>query len=170
VTKQALSTFGGVARRFTVVGRAAGRVLVDDCGHHPAEVRATLDAARRAYPSEDHRVVVAFQPHRYTRTRDLFDDFSRAFNQADVLLVTDIYAAGESAIEGVSAERLVQSIREHGHHNAHYVPDKAELPEVLERLTREGDIVIALGAGDVNASLPALLTRLEGAAKKGPAP
>jgi UDP-N-acetylmuramate--alanine ligase len=170
VTKQALSTFGGVARRFTVVGRAAGRTLVDDYGHHPAEVRATLDAARRAFPSEDHRVVVAFQPHRYTRTRDLFDDFSRAFNQADVLVVTDIYAAGEQPIEGVSAERLVQSIREHGHHNAHYVPDKTELPAVLEGLTREGDIVIALGAGDVNASLAGLKTRLEASAKKDPSP
>ena len=161
VTKQALSTFGGVARRFSVVGRAAGRTLVDDYGHHPAEIRATLDAARRAFPSEDHRVVVAFQPHRHTRTRDLFDDFSRAFNQADVLVVTDIYAAGESPIEGVSAERLVQSIREHGHHHAHYVADKADLPEVLEGLTREGDIVIALGAGDVNASLAGLKARLE---------
>jgi UDP-N-acetylmuramate--alanine ligase len=166
VTKQALSTFGGVARRFTVVGRSQGRTLVDDYGHHPAEVKATLDAARRAYPSEDHRIVVAFQPHRYTRTRDLFDDFSRAFNQADVLIVTDIYAAGEAPLEGVTAEKLVQSIREHGHHNAHYVPDKAELPEVLERMSREGDIVIALGAGDVNASLPALLSRLDAAANK----
>jgi UDP-N-acetylmuramate--alanine ligase len=166
VTKQALSTFGGVSRRFTVVGRAVGRTLVDDYGHHPAEIRATLEAARRAYPSEEHRIVVAFQPHRYTRTRDLFDDFSRAFNQADVLVVTDIYAAGEAPIEGVSAERLVQSIREHGHHAAHYVQDKAELPRVLEQMSREGDIVITLGAGDVNAALPALKTRLEASAAK----
>ncbi|NUP12577.1 MAG: UDP-N-acetylmuramate--L-alanine ligase [Polyangiaceae bacterium] len=161
VTKQALSTFGGVARRFSVVGRVKGRVLVDDYGHHPAEIRATLEAARRAYSSEDHRIVVAFQPHRHTRTRDLFDDFSRAFNEADVLLVTDIYAAGEAPIPGVSAESLVQSIREHGHHAAHLVQDKAELPAMLEQLTREGDIVIALGAGDVNACLPALKARLE---------
>lgn len=168
VTKQALSTFGGVARRFTVVARSAGRTLVDDYGHHPAEIRATLDAARRAFPSEDHRIVVAFQPHRYTRTRDLFDDFSRAFNQADVLVVTDIYAAGEAPIEGVTAERLVQSIREHGHHHAHYVADKSELPEVLEHLTREGDIVIALGAGDVNASLAGLKARLEATPKQEP--
>ena len=104
---------------------------------------------------------VAFQPHRHTRTRDLFDDFTRAFNQADVLLVTDIYAAGEQPIAGVTAERLVQSIREHGHHDASYVPNKTELPEALERIVRPGDVVIALGAGDVNASVVALKARLE---------
>jgi UDP-N-acetylmuramate--alanine ligase len=168
VTKQALSTFGGVARRFTVIGTVAGITLVDDYGHHPAEVRATLDAARRAYPGEAHRVVVAFQPHRYTRTRDLYDDFCRAFNQADVLMVTDIYAAGEVPIPGTSAERLVQSIREHGHHDATYVADKAELPAALEKIVRQGDVVIALGAGDVNASVRALKTRLE--AKFGVSP
>jgi UDP-N-acetylmuramate--alanine ligase len=94
------STASRGASRSSGVRRAG--CLVDDYGHHPAEIRATLDAARRAFPSEDHRVVVAFQPHRYSRTRDLFDDFSRAFNQADVLLVTDIYAAGEAPIEGAT--------------------------------------------------------------------
>jgi UDP-N-acetylmuramate--alanine ligase len=161
VTKQALSTFGGVARRFTVIGSFDGVTLVDDYGHHPAEIRATIDAARRAFPGEDHRVVVAFQPHRHTRTRDLFDDFTRAFNQADVLLVTDIYPAGESPIPGITAERLVQSIREHGHHDARFVPDKADLPDAIERILRPGDVVIALGAGDVNASVRELKARLE---------
>jgi UDP-N-acetylmuramate--alanine ligase len=160
VTKQSLATFGGVARRFTVVGEVGGVVLVDDYGHHPAEIRATLEAAQRAYPGDDHRIVVAFQPHRHTRTRDLFDDFTRAFNQADVLLVTDIYAAGEQPIPGVTAEGLVQSIREHGHHDARFVKDKAELPDVLLGLVRPGDIVIALGAGDVNASVRELRDRL----------
>src|SRR5262245_17640872 len=160
VTKQALSTFGGVARRFSVVGTVSGVTLVDDYGHHPAEIRATIEAAQRAFPGEDHRIVVAFQPHRYTRTRDLFDDFTRAFNQADVLLVTEIYPAGEKALPGVSAERLVQAIREHGHHDARYVPNKAELPEQLERVIRAGDVVIALGAGDVNASVRQLRDRL----------
>jgi UDP-N-acetylmuramate--alanine ligase len=164
VTKQALTTFGGVARRFSVVGTVGGIVLVDDYGHHPAEVRATLDAARRAYPGEEHRVVVAFQPHRYTRTRDLFDDFTRAFNQADVLLVTDIYPAGEAPIPGIGAERLVQSIREHGHHDARYVANKADLPEELLALVRPGDVVIALGAGDINASVVSLKGLLERAA------
>jgi len=161
VTKQALATFGGVARRFTVLGTVGGVTLVDDYGHHPAEIRATIEAARRAFPGEEHRIVVAFQPHRHTRTRDLFDDFTRAFNQADVLVVTDIYAAGEAPIPGISAERLVQSIREHGHHDASYVANKAELPAALEAIARPGDVVIALGAGDVNASVRALRTRLE---------
>jgi UDP-N-acetylmuramate--alanine ligase len=161
VTKQALATFGGVARRFTIVGVSDGVTLVDDYGHHPAEIRATLEAARRAYSGDDHRVVVAFQPHRYTRTRDLFEDFTRAFNQADVLVVTDIYAAGEAPIPGATSDRLVQAIREHGHHDARYVANKADLPDVLEQLARPGDVVIALGAGDVNASVRELKTRLD---------
>src|SRR5262245_26805880 len=161
VTKLALSTFGGVARRFTIVGTVGGVTLGDDYGHHPAEIRATIEAARRAYPAEGNRVVVAFQPHRHTRTRDLFDDFTRAFNQADVLMVTDIYAAGEAPVPGVTAERLVQAIREHGHHDAAYVADKNELPEVLERVVRPGDVVIALGAGDINNAVRGLKTRLD---------
>src|SRR5262249_9268088 len=138
------------------IGVVGGVTLVDDYGHHPAEIRATIEAAQRAYPGEGHRIVVAFQPHRYTRTRDLFDDFTRAFNQADVLLVTDIYAAGEAPIAGASAERLVQAIREHGHHDATYVADKEEVPEALEKVVRQGDVVIALGAGDINRSVRAL--------------
>ncbi|AUX40779.1 UDP-N-acetylmuramate--alanine ligase [Sorangium cellulosum] len=166
VTKQALATFGGVARRFTIVGSIGGITLVDDYGHHPAEIRATVDAARRAFPGEDHRIVVAFQPHRHTRTRDLFDEFTRAFNLADVLLVTDIYAAGEPPIPGVTAERLVQSIREHGHHDARFVADKADLAEALEQIVRPGDVVIALGAGDVNACVRDLKARLEAKAQR----
>jgi UDP-N-acetylmuramate--alanine ligase len=161
VTKHSLATFGGVARRFTIVGTSGGVTLVDDYGHHPAEVRATIEAARRAYPAEGNRVVVAFQPHRHTRTRDLFDDFTRAFNLADVLIVTDIYAAGEAPIPGITAERLVQAIREHGHHDASYVADKNDLPEVLERVVRPGDVVIALGAGDINNAVRGLKVRLD---------
>jgi len=159
VTKQALATFGGVGRRFSVIGEPSGIVLVDDYGHHPAEIEATLDAAQRAY---NRRVVVAFQPHRYTRTRDLFDGFSRAFNKADVVIVTDIYPAGEAAIPGVTAATLAQSIREHGHHDVTYVADKRAVVDELERRIEKGDIVIALGAGDINASVRELATRLEG--------
>jgi UDP-N-acetylmuramate--alanine ligase len=167
VTKEALATFGGVARRFTIVGDVDGIVLVDDYGHHPAEVRATLEAASKAYRGDDRRIVVAFQPHRYTRTRDLFDDFSRAFNDADVLLVTDVYAAGEAPIPGATSERLVQSIREHGHHDARYVRNKADLPAALLELVRPGDVVIALGAGDINASVRDLKALLEARAGAG---
>jgi UDP-N-acetylmuramate--alanine ligase len=161
VTKQALATFGGVGRRFSIVGEPGGITLVDDYGHHPAEIEATLDAAQRAF---NRRVVVAFQPHRYTRTRDLFDGFSRAFNKADVVIVTDIYPAGEQPIAGVTASHLAQSIREHGHHDVTYVPDKRAVPDVLESRVERGDIVIALGAGDINASVRELAVRL---GKKG---
>jgi UDP-N-acetylmuramate--alanine ligase len=157
VTKQALATFGGVGRRFSIVAEVSGITLVDDYGHHPAEIEATLDAAQRAY---NRRVVVAFQPHRHTRTRDLFDGFTRAFNKADVVIVTDIYAAGEAPIPGVSAARLAQSIREHGHHDVTYVEDKRSVPDELERRLRPGDVIIALGAGDINASVRELATRL----------
>jgi UDP-N-acetylmuramate--alanine ligase len=158
VTKQALATFGGVGRRFSIVGEPSGIVLVDDYGHHPAEIEATLDAAQRAY---NRRVVVAFQPHRYTRTRDLFDDLSRAFNKADVVIVTDIYPAGEPAIVGITAQKLAQSIREHGHHDVTYVADKRAVPDELEKRVERGDIVIALGAGDINAAVRELAARLE---------
>jgi UDP-N-acetylmuramate--alanine ligase len=168
VTKQALATFGGVARRFTIIGQVEGRTLVDDYGHHPAEIRATLEAARRAFPGEDRRIVVAFQPHRFSRTRDLFDDFSRAFNLADLLYVTEIYPGGEKPIEGVTGEKLLQSIREHGHHAAHFVKDKKDLPDVLLSATRPGDVVISLGAGDVNQSVAGLKTKLEAIAGGAP--
>jgi UDP-N-acetylmuramate--alanine ligase len=158
VTKQALATFGGVGRRFSIVGEPLGITLVDDYGHHPAEIEATLDAAQRAY---NRRVVVAFQPHRFSRTRDLFDGFTRAFNKADVVLVTDIYAAGEAPIAGITAGALAQSIREHGHHDVTYVADKAEVVDELERRVREGDVVIALGAGDINSVIRELNARLD---------
>ena len=171
VTKQALATFGGVARRFTVVADVAGVVLIDDYGHHPAEIRATLDAARRAYPEEQHRIVVAFQPHRFTRTRDLFEDFTRAFNQSDVLVVTDIYPAGEAAIPGVDSERLVKAIKNHGLKEVELVRDKAELPARLLEIARLGDVVIALGAGDVNRVLDELRMALASrAGEEGKAP
>jgi UDP-N-acetylmuramate--alanine ligase len=160
VTKEALATFRGVARRFTIVGEVNGITLVDDYGHHPAEIEATLAAAQAAY---DRRVVVAFQPHRYTRTRDLFLEFTRAFNQADVLLLTDVYAAGEQPIEGATSEALARAIRHHGHHSVRHVPDKTLVADALAEIVQPGDIVIALGAGDINQSVRDLLQRLQGA-------
>lgn len=159
VMKEAFSTFSGVARRFSVVDQVAGVTLVDDYGHHPAEVVATLDAARRAY---DQRVLVAFQPHRYTRTEHLFDDFTRAFNKADLLLLTDIYPAGEKPIPGITSERLARAIADHGHHAVSYVPDRSALAERLAAEARPGDVVIALGAGDINRVLPEIAQRLRG--------
>jgi UDP-N-acetylmuramate--alanine ligase len=150
VMKEALATFHGVARRFSIVDEAEGVTLVDDYGHHPAEIEATLSAARNAY---DKRILVAFQPHRYTRTESLWDDFTRSFNKADVVLVCDIYAAGEKAIPGISSELLAKAIAEHGHGAVRYVRDRAELAAELARIARPGDVVIALGAGDVNKVL-----------------
>ncbi|HZO11727.1 MAG TPA: UDP-N-acetylmuramate--L-alanine ligase, partial [Polyangiaceae bacterium] len=140
VTKHALATFSGVGRRFTITAEVDGVTLIDDYGHHPAEIVATLEAARRAFPAEQHRLVVAFQPHRYSRTRDLFDDFIGAFNQADVLFVADIYAAGEKPIDGISSEALVRAIVDHGHQRASLERDKNALPERLVELVRPGDV------------------------------
>jgi UDP-N-acetylmuramate--alanine ligase len=156
-THEALASFAGVQRRFTIVDEVDGITLVDDYGHHPAEIEATLEAAYAAF---GRRLVVAFQPHRYTRTRDLFDAFTRAFNRADVLVMTEVYAAGEARIEGASGERLADAIRKHGHHRVTFEADKSKLPETLERIVQPGDMVIALGAGDVNQSLKGLAERL----------
>jgi UDP-N-acetylmuramate--alanine ligase len=150
VMKEALATFGGVARRFTIVGTPGQVTLVDDYGHHPAEIRATLQAARNAY---NRRILVAFQPHRHTRTESLFDEFTRAFNHADVLFVTDIYAAGEAPIEGVTPERLVEEIRGHGHQSVRYVSDRQELAIAIANEAKPGDVVLSLGAGDINKVL-----------------
>jgi UDP-N-acetylmuramate--alanine ligase len=168
VVKQALATFGGVGRRFTIVADVGGVKLVDDYGHHPAEIRATLEAARRAFPAEQHRIVAVFQPHRYTRVESLFDDFVTAFNEADRLYVTDIYAAGEKPIPGVSAERLAREIESHGHQGVSFVADKNELPATLRGEVREGDVVITLGAGDINRMLRELATLLAGPSEGTP--
>jgi len=150
VVKEALATFHGVARRFSIVDEVDGVALVDDYGHHPAEVEATLNAARRAY---EGRILVAFQPHRFTRTENLFDEFTRAFNNADQLFLTDIYAAGEKPIPGITSQRLADAIAEHGHHSVKYAPDRAAMSAELARAARPGDVVIALGAGDINKIL-----------------
>lgn len=162
VTRQALATFQGVQRRFTIVGEARGITLVDDYGHHPAEVEATLRAAKAGF---GRRVIAAFQPHRYTRTRDLFHEFTRAFNLADVLVVTEVYAAGETPIAGATGERLADAIRRHGHRHVVFEGDKHKVVDRLEALAQPGDMVIALGAGDINQSVRALLARLSGPAQ-----
>ena len=164
--REAIASFHGVQRRFTVVGQPAlmraGRsgdvMVIDDYGHHPAEIEATLDAAQRGF---DRRVVVAFQPHRYTRTQALFGDFTRAFNKADLVLVTEVYPAGEQPIEGATGRALADAIRAHGHHAVRYVADKNDVAAELYREVRAGDLVIALGAVDINASARKLVAALE---------
>jgi UDP-N-acetylmuramate--alanine ligase len=157
--REALATFGGVQRRFTIIGEQDGITVVDDYGHHPAEVMATLEAAQRAY---GRRIVVAFQPHRYTRTHHLFDELSRAFNRADVLLVSDVYAAGEQPIPGADSAHLVDAIRAHGHRDVAHVAARADLAAALQARVEPGDVVITLGAGDITKTGPELVALLGG--------
>jgi UDP-N-acetylmuramate--alanine ligase len=158
--QRALADFTGVQRRFQVRGEARGVLVVDDYGHHPAEIRATLAAAKAGY---DRRVVTVFQPHRYSRTQHLRQEFLTAFNQSDVLLVMDIYAAGEAPIPGVHARDLAEGIAAHGHREVHYLNgDRAAIVDFLCESTRSGDLVLTLGAGDVGALGAEVLARLGG--------
>jgi len=160
-TQRALAGFAGVQRRFQVRGTVAGITVVDDYGHHPAEIRATLAAAKAGF---DSRVVTVFQPHRYTRTFHLRQEFLTAFNQADVLLVMDIYPAGEAPIPGVTAADLAEGIRAHAHRDVTYVGgDRAVVVQHLIDICRRGDLVVTLGAGDVGQIGSELLARLEAA-------
>jgi UDP-N-acetylmuramate--alanine ligase len=143
----ALEQFLGIERRFQHKGEVAGITVIDDYGHHPSEVRATLEAARALHPG---RVVVAFQPHRYSRTRDLWDDFITAFNDADLVLITEVYAAGEEKILGAESAPLVEAIIAHGHRNAHFVSDLNDVVSLLLTKIEPGDLVITLGAGSIS--------------------
>ena len=157
--QKALAGFAGVQRRFQVRGQAASITVVDDYGHHPVEIRATLAAAKAGF---DRRVVVIFQPHRYTRTLHLREEFITAFNQADVLVVMDIYPAGEAPIPGVTAADLADAIRAHGHRDVTYLGhDRARILDHVIDISRPGDLVFTLGAGDVSQLGPELLRRLE---------
>jgi UDP-N-acetylmuramate--alanine ligase len=157
--QKALAGFAGVQRRFQIRGSARGVTVVDDYGHHPAEIRATLAAAKAGF---DCRVVTVFQPHRYTRTRHLRQEFLTAFNQTDVLIVMDIYPAGEAPIPGVTGEDLAEGIRAHGHRNVIYLGnDRTRVLEHLAEITRPGDLVLTLGAGDVSQLGPELLRHID---------
>jgi UDP-N-acetylmuramate--alanine ligase len=157
--QKALAGFAGVQRRFQIRGRADGVTVVDDYGHHPVEIRATLAAAKAGF---DCRIVTVFQPHRYTRTKHLFEQFLTAFNETDVLIVMDIYGAGEAPIEGVDAAALAEGIRAHGHRQVTYLGgDRARIVDHVCSITRPGDLVLTLGAGDVSQLGPEILRRLQ---------
>jgi UDP-N-acetylmuramate--alanine ligase len=164
---KALAQFEGVARRFTVRGEVGGVTVVDDFGHHPAEVKATLSGAKSAFGGR--RVVAAFQPHRYTRTRDQLPEFSRAFHDADKVVICDIFAAGEKPIDGVSSEVLVKLARDAGHTDITYVPRREDIASWLDAQAKPGDLVITLGAGNIQLSCNEVIDLLEkrlGAATK----
>jgi UDP-N-acetylmuramate--alanine ligase len=151
-----LARFNGVDRRFQTRGVERGVTVVDDYGHHPTEVRATLQAARDAGYK---RVHVLFQPHRYTRTRDLMDDFAAAFTAADRVEVLDIYAASEQPIEGITPQALVRAMRAHGV-DAHYASTWEEAAERLAEFAASGEVVLTLGAGSVSQAGPVVLEAL----------
>jgi UDP-N-acetylmuramate--alanine ligase len=143
---QGLSRFGGIHRRFEIKGEKAGRIVLDDYAHHPAEIRATLAAARAAF---GRRVIAVFQPHRYTRLRDLFDDFLGAFDDAGVLFLLDVYPAGEDPIAGISSRRLYEALRARGHLEVHYLDGALPPSASVAKASRAGDLIVTMGAGDV---------------------
>jgi UDP-N-acetylmuramate--alanine ligase len=156
--RSGLEHFAGVGRRFEIKGNYNGVALIDDYGHHPAEIRATLEAARGCGYK---RLLVLFQPHRYTRTQQLWDDFCQSFNQADILVITDIYAAGEAPIEGITAERLAAGISSAGHKSVVYSSTLQGGIEFMLREARPGDAVLTIGAGSVGRVTDELAMLLE---------
>ncbi len=158
--QKALAEFRGVGRRFQRCGDVAltggGRfTLVDDYGHHPAEMAATLAAARGAFPGR--RIVLAFQPHRYTRTRDLFEDFVRVLSTADALLLAEVYPAGEAPIVAADGRSLARAVRVAGKVEPVFVDDISQMAEAIRRVARDSDVVLTMGAGSIG-NVPAQLT------------
>ena len=144
--KAGIEKFTGVFRRWELKAEVGGVTVIDDYAHHPTEIRATLAGAKAGWR---RRVICVFQPHLYSRTRDFYDEFGRAFFNADVLVLTDVYPAREEPIQGVSGELIVNAAREFGHKNVNYVPDKKDIPAYLLKIKRPGDIIITMGAGDI---------------------
>ena len=160
--RTALERFEGIDRRFQNLGDVKTRsgivTIVDDYGHHPTEVAATLAAAKSGYP--DRRVVLVFQPHRYTRTRDLMDDFAVALSETDALVLLDVYAAGEDAIAGADGRTMARAIRTRGAVDPVFVEHLEDLADVLDAILDDGDLVLTMGAGDIGAYAQTLAQRL----------
>lgn len=156
---EGLRTFQGVQRRMQQKGEERGITVVDDYGHHPTEIRATLSAIKTAWP--DKRLVVLFQPHRFSRTQGLFKDFLTAFHEADYLIMTDIYAASEKPIEGVTTVKLLEGIEAHGQRHTHYIPSVETMAEEVLGVVGENDLVLTLGAGNIVRVGEELLTLLQ---------
>ena len=159
IIARALGSFAGVQRRLELKGEVGGITVVDDYGHHPTEIRATLSAVKQAWP--DKRLVVLFQPHRYSRTKGLFSEFQTCFHQADCLVMTDIYAASEEPIEGVDSLRLLDKIKQHGQRNTAHVAEVDTLAAAVKDQLQSGDLVLTLGAGNIFRAGEDLLTLLE---------
>ena len=157
--RKGLAGFGGVKRRFTRVGEWNGATIFDDYGHHPVEIAAVLRAARA---STTHQVIAVVQPHRFTRLNSLFDQFATCFNDADCVIVADVYAAGETPIAGVDKDGLVAAIKAHGHRQVQALPSPEDLPGLIRDLAKPGDYVVLLGAGNITQWAYALPEQLQG--------
>ena len=158
VILRALAAFTGTGRRFELKKIVNDIMIVEDYGHHPTEIRATLDAAKRGWP---RRLVVVFQPHRYTRLSLLMKNFATAFNQADVLITTEVYPAGEPPIPGVTGRALFEEIQQHGHKSVRFEPDLKKIPALLGRIAEPNDLIIIQGAGNLNRIVPEIIAALE---------
>jgi UDP-N-acetylmuramate--alanine ligase len=161
--REGLAGFGGVKRRFTTTGVVGGVRIVDDYGHHPVEIAAVLKAARQVTQSAEGtgRVIAVVQPHRYTRLRDLMEEFSTCFSDADAVIVADVYPAGEQPLEGVDKHALVDGVRRFGHRSVQPLENAAVLPRVVKEEAKPGDLVVLLGAGDITSWAYALPAQLE---------
>ncbi len=160
--RKSFSNFKGIKRRFTRVGEVNGIMIIDDYGHHPKEIMATLKTAKQVVPEGQGRVIAVMQPHRYTRVRDLFNDFCTCFADADIVLVSDIYKAGEEPIAGIDRDNLIKGIKQSGKKEVYPIESPEELPLLIKDLAKSGDIIICLGAGDITkwaANLPLQLEK-----------
>ncbi|MBE0712094.1 MAG: UDP-N-acetylmuramate--L-alanine ligase [Candidatus Aminicenantes bacterium] len=155
---EALESYTGTGRRFELRKTVGGVMVVEDYAHHPTEIKATLEAAKRGWP---RRIVAVFQPHRYTRLAKLMTAFATSFNQADVLVLTEIYPAGEDPIPGVDGRALYEEVRKCGHKNALFEPDLKKIGAVLKKILVPDDIVLVLGAGNINRTIPDIIAKLE---------
>lgn len=154
--RDGLADFGGVFRRFELRGERNGVLVIDDYAHHPTEIRATIDAARKGWPGR--RVVAVFQPHTYTRTRDFVDEFASACTQADVVVLTDVYAAREQPLAGISGHLIADAATALGHTHVTYIPGVADIAPALSGMLRAGDVVVTMGAGDIHKVATALVS------------
>ena len=161
ILKKGIAGFTGVKRRFTKTGESHGITIIDDYAHHPIEIETMLKTARTAVAENDAKVIAVMQPHRYSRLDDLFEDFCKCFNEADTVIITDVYEAGETPIENRNKRALVDGIRNHGHKDVHALPSRAELSHTIAKFAREGDYVICMGAGDITAWAYELPEQLE---------
>ena len=165
VIRQALGNFKGVGRRFDIKGTSVGITVVDDYGHHPVEIKAALDAGRMR--CQDHKLIAVVQPHRYSRLRDLFDDFWSCFNEADIVLVADVFAAGEQPLKGFGKDDLVAGLQSYGHRMALALESEDKLAATIKAHAQSGDLVMCLGAGSITSWAAALPAELDALANKG---